>query len=436
MTDQSWVDVAFPPTTVKSLNKRVRDALADPKIAPLLTDIGAHIISLSEPSAKKRKLDTPADSPADSQHTTGLSAGIAALGTNDSTVLKVEGISFSVPQRKKFNLLITTGGISAVAATGGDKVEFGVEWDNVDYIACLPVPDKSARQFNFCIFPLGSDGLSGSTGDAIVFTIADGEPKFASGDALSSGYDTSSYKSLIIDTFNAHLSSSKSRINSVEEPKEGIFFSNLAQSHRKGEKAFHVKAHRGSKEGYLFFLSRGILWAFKKPLVYFSFGNIDSVSYTSITKRTFNLSIKVQEDRGGGEVEFSMIDQEDYPGIDGYIKARRLNDASMAEMRKAKYFGVNGKGEEDEPGLGELEKALYDAEDEEEEDYDPNAEDGSDDGEGDSDDDSEEDSDEDGDGEMESDGEGSVDLREELGSEMEDVEPDEPKQKRARRGGR
>lgn len=53
-------------------------------------------------------------------------------------MLKVEGISFSVPQRKKFNLIVTTAGISAVAPTGGDKVEFGVEWDNVGEFCYFP----------------------------------------------------------------------------------------------------------------------------------------------------------------------------------------------------------------------------------------------------------------------------------------------------------
>lgn len=196
--------------------------------------------------------------------------------------------------------------------------------------------------------------------------------------------------------------------------------------------------------GYLFFLQRGILWGFKKPLVYFSFANIDSVSYTSITKRTFNLSIKVQEDRGGAELEFSMIDQEDYPGIDEYIKARKLNDASMAETRRARKYNVNGKpadGTDDgEVGaMGDLEQALADAEDEEEEDYVPGGGSGDDGGDGGGDSDgsgSSDDSDSDGNEEMESDGEHSVDLQEELGSEMEDVEPDAPKPKRNKRAGR
>jgi hypothetical protein len=184
-------------------------------------------------------------------------------------------------------------------------------------------------------------------------------------------------------------------------------------------------------QGYLFFLQRGVLWAFKKPLLYFSFTNIDSISYTSITTRTFNLSIRVQEDRGGAEHEFSIIDQGDYAGIDAYIKSRKLNDASMAEQRRAKTFNVNGKTDGDDGTVpGELEKALEDAEDEEEEDYVPGKED---DGSSGSESESESVVDSDGnDDEEMSDGEGSIDLEDELGSELENVEPDAPKPNRSK----
>jgi hypothetical protein len=117
-------------------------------------------------------------------------------------------------------------------------------------VCCLPVPDKAARQWNFCIFPVGADGLPGSSGDALVFTIPDGAPKTASGDALGGGYDTTTYRTLLVDLFNNYLKPSKARISAVEEPKESIFYSIIPQSHRKGERAFHIKAHRGSKEGY------------------------------------------------------------------------------------------------------------------------------------------------------------------------------------------
>jgi len=126
-----------------------------------------------------------------------------------------------------------------------------------------------------------------------------------------------------------------------------------------------------------------------------------------------------------------MIDQGDYAGIDAYIKSRKLNDASMAEQRRAKTFNVNGKTDGDDGAVpGELEKALEDAEDEEEEDYVPGKED---DGSGGSESESVEDSDGSGDEEMaNSDGEESIDLEDELGSELEDVEPDAPKPNRSK----
>lgn len=100
-----------------------------------------------------------------------------------------------------------------------------------------------------------------------------------------------------------------------------------------------------------------------------------------------------------------MLDQADYTGIDGYIKRHALNDASMAELRRAKLLNINGppSGNEskvtstgnggapagnvdvsmnddanDNNGETELERAqrmIEDAEDEEEEDYEPDGSD-------------------------------------------------------------
>jgi hypothetical protein len=124
------------------------------------------------------------------------------------------------------------------------------------------------------------------------------------------------------------------------------------------------------------------------------------------------------------EIEFSMIDQADFAGIDAYIKRHDLQDASMADARRAKKLNINkGRGQVkmeegvngEEDNRTELQKAeaeLEDAEDEEEEDYDPGSEGES---EGSGDDSDEEDADGD---------EGGGNVAEELGSEAEDVEVD------------
>ena len=79
-----------------------------------------------------------------------------------------------------------------------------------------------------------------------------------------------------------------------------------------------------------------------------------------------------------------MIDQADFTGIDDYIKRHRLQDASMAEERRAKKLNINRTKDEvagEEKGAGELEKAQrqaeqLDEEDDEEDDenFDPGSE--------------------------------------------------------------
>jgi hypothetical protein len=219
----------------------------------------------------------------------------------------------------------------------------------------------------------------------------------------------------------------------IIEADEKHFASVMKEAHRPNEKSVFVKGFRGSKDGYLFFLTIGILWGFKKPLLFLPKERIAAVSYTSVLQRTFNLSVEVYT--GGGdsksgsaeeekeEFEFAMLDQEDFAGIDMYVKRHGLQDASMAEQRRAKRLGINVvKGEDgqkvDVGDAGELEKAeaeLQDEEDEEEEDYDPGSE-GDSEGEG-SDTDEEDEEEEEG-----NDGDDGGDGEEE---EAEDVEADE-----------
>jgi Histone chaperone Rttp106-like len=202
------------------------------------------------------------------------------------------------------------------------------------------------------------------------------------------------------------------------KPDAVEFSSALPESHRKNEKAYHVKAFRGSKEGYLFFLSTGILFGFKKPLAFFPLEAIESISYTSVLQRTFNLNIVYKEEgkEESEEVEFSMIGVEDHTGINDYVQRHGLHDASLAVARRAKMgkskdksSQQNAEGDEEEDGRTELEKVeqqLQDEEDEMEEDYDPDEDD---DGTGsESEDDYKE-------------GKGRDLVGEELGSEAEDV---------------
>lgn len=354
-----------------------------------------------EPQHKKRKLEhRPNDS----------------AGWDKGSQYTVTDVSFSIPQRKKFTLeLEPKVGIRATTSVAGNgSIEFAVNWDSVRDVFCLPLPEKAQAQYNFCVLS------ENSSSDQILWTVSDTPPKEGTFKGPSVAQQGETYRTLLTSVINRALVPHRKR---VIQPDSNEFASQVAQAHRKGETAYHVKAFRGSKDGYLFLLSNGMFWGFKKPLELFAFDTIESVSYTSVLQRTFNVNIAFHptDEADVQEFEFSMIDQADFAGIDAYVKRHGLHDASMAEQRRAKKLNVNGikrapEGD-DEAEEGELDEARREAEDledeeEEDENFDPGSE-GESEGSGSSS----------GDDEDQGGGASEADLvEEELGSEAENVE--------------
>ncbi|EEH18538.1 histone chaperone [Paracoccidioides brasiliensis Pb03] len=478
------IDKAFEGNA--ALRKRVYSAIASsPEHASLFEDIAKYTCTLRNSSGGASTLSSPqlrvagGDGPAEKKRK--LINGGALIGeggansTNDATLsagltadaelqFYVQDLSFAVPQRKKLRLELTR-----LASSAGDssmateylkarnqvsgEVEFGVPLSKIQHILCLPVPEKTQRQFNFCIIPEYADGITSVpdgqvTFESIVWTIPDGPPRTAflgSGTpAMESANLAETYESYLKRMLDDNLKHTK-----VICPSEKEFVSPVPEAHRKDDKAYHVKAFRGSKEGYLFFLSTGIFFGFKKPLIFFSLENIDSISYTSVLQRTFNLNIAARSPLKPAEVqefELSMIDQSNHPGIDAYIKKHGLQDASLAEARRAKRLNINGVkgdgadgagnggdaganngaggiGEEEESELMKAQREMEDREDEEEEDYDPGSE-GDSDGSGSSSEEEDDYYDGERDGQQEDKGEGRDLVKEELGSEAEEIEKD------------
>ncbi|KAI4242254.1 MAG: hypothetical protein L6R40_004125 [Gallowayella cf. fulva] len=421
----------------QDLASRIRAAVKQyPDTATLFQDIANHLHTLTHPvqtnghlpPSKKRKLQ-----------------GGSSIG---ETFDSITDVSFSIPQRKKFKLEISrssnTGSIRATNPATGEA-EFGVPCSDVDTCICLPVPEKAQPQYSFCLLPASGD-------DHILFTVPGSKIKAETVDSEISVDPEESFKDVTIKMLNKRLK------RKVIEPNEKDFASTIAQAHRKGEKAVHVKAFRGSKDGmrvshrwhqtpspnlthpgFLFFLPTGIIFAFKKPILYYPFHTIASISYTSVLQRTFNLNLNVYSSSPPNttnnddanetqEIEFSMLDQADFAGIDAYIKRRGLQDASMAEQRRAQKYNINGvKGQADAADQddgggeeGELQKAAREAEaldDEDEEDdenFDPGSE-GESEGSG-----SDEEEEEEGGEGNEQDGERDI-VEDELGSEAGDV---------------
>ena len=118
--------------------------------------------------------------------------------------------------------------------------------------------------------------------------------------------------------------------------------------------SFHVEGHRGTKEGTLYFLPDHILFGFKKPILMFESNDIESITYSSITRLTFNVTLITKDD---GKFEFSMIDQTEYAKIDEYVKRKQVKDRSMSNELKAKTTNKNQQVQDGEP-MSALEEAT------------------------------------------------------------------------------
>ncbi|KAK1997196.1 Rtt106-domain-containing protein [Colletotrichum falcatum] len=382
-------------------------------------------ISGPEPASKRRRVDEGHTNGFKSTNTNGAAPNAApktsgtANAADEEVLLEIKEISVSVPQRKKYDLCFTANHLYARAPNTTAPVEGIVyAWEDIEYAFYLPVPEKTQVQHNYVLFPRGTclPTKTSPEKEALVFTVPSTPPKqgtIAGPRASAASAVSDTYRALFDWALTTHLSSAGNRAEIVAADP-GKFHSLVRQPHRPNEKAVHVKAFRGSKDGYLFFLPNGILYGFKKPLVFLPIDRIVAFSYTSVLQRTFNIVVEVfTEGDTTEEIEFAMLDQEDYAGIDeSYVKRHGLQDRSMAEQRKAKMeltenlkskkaadaeAGANGNT--DENAMTELEKAhleaeqaLQDDEDEDEEDYDPGSE-GESEGSGSSDDDDDDDDD-------------------------------------------
>jgi hypothetical protein len=364
-----------------------------PSQSILFRDISTYILNQTslppaEPTTKKRKIEESND--AQNGPTAVLpktTAGGSLTSSSTKAFKSYSGVSFSIPQRKKFTLELLDrkdGGIRAIGATG--NVEFALAWKDVDQVFCLPVPEKAKKQHNFIVIPVHGDGvnpvpdeLKTSAPEPIVWTFEEAIGKnIVEGEDPGPGPMAEAIHHCLIQAGTG---------KQVVFPDADEFASAIPESHRKGEKAYHVKAHRGSKEGYLFFTSIGILYGFKKPLAFFDFAAVNSISYTAVLRNTFNLVITTPTQ----EIEFSMLDQENFAGINDYVQKHGLQDASMAAERRAKKLNVNppadkgkengaaapgAQADEEESELQKAERELQDQEDDEEEDddFDPGSE--------------------------------------------------------------
>jgi len=176
----------------------------------------------------------------------------SATITNPTVSFECADVSFQVPARKKLKLQFVadpedrTRTEIRLLHPQSNQVEHVLPFASIDQAFCLPVPEKAQRQWNFVLFPKpGATAADGTPCEQIVFSLSETAPKLAQS-AERQYSEEDSYVSVTRTEMDGILQQYGKR---VTLPTDAEFASSIPQPHRKGEKAYHVKAHRGSKDG-------------------------------------------------------------------------------------------------------------------------------------------------------------------------------------------
>lgn len=231
------------------------------------------------------------------------------------------GMSMTLPERRKVELSIGEKGFSALAQNVPILED---PWKEYNVLLLLALPKKPKQSWNLVL-----TNLAGA-GPWAVISVGD-----ASADkSLDSAQPTESLRDALMRTLSPHVR------YAVDKPVDSM------------------TAYIGAKEGILYLMDDLIFFGFKKPLVLIWLAEIESLSFTVVTSRTFNIVIQTVEE---AEYEFAMISHEKFDSLHKYIEAKGLSDRSLAEERKAK----RAKTTNEEQSVLEEAAAEMDSEEEE-----------------------------------------------------------------------
>lgn len=227
----------------------------------------------------------------------------------------LKDISVTIPERKKFQLVFTSTAIYLVKQLEAGQLEpdHTIAMSQINLFLSVHIPEKAKPQHSVILFDNDNKVA------ILQFTLmdVDAEKLLRLPSPVEDRKDVNILELLIF-----------------------VFQHKFQKSIVQSKQESCVAAHRGSKEGYLYLLNGYVFFGFKKPLLLFDVNNIASISYSSVIRVTFNMTINLinplPEFPNQLEYEFSMIDQEDYDKVDRFVNDNDLNNESMSEARKAR----------------------------------------------------------------------------------------------------
>ncbi|KAH3683337.1 hypothetical protein WICPIJ_005694 [Wickerhamomyces pijperi] len=262
----------------------------------------------------------------------------------DSIIFQLRDVSFQAPIRKKLSLTISISPINekpllSIAKSidvKPDLIVADITNTNIQFATLLPVPEKKNQLYLVIFYTANSTSDTNNEPIVTVLNIDQVTKQLVADDKVMKPQDD--LRVFLQRQF---------QISGFKLTDPFATFSDL-------NNPSFVSAHRGTKEGLLYFLPQHILFGFKKPISLFPIREIQGITYTSITRITFNITLKL---KSGEKVEFSMIDQQDFPEIDQYVKNMRVQDMSMSDELKAKTVSKSA----DQESLGALAEAEAEA---------------------------------------------------------------------------
>ncbi|KAI8098952.1 uncharacterized protein BX664DRAFT_319989 [Halteromyces radiatus] len=269
------------------------------------------------------------------------------IDSQDEQRTKIPDLSFQLPARKKYTLVLTKSFLQLVNEKT-HMVEYSIATSDFEIACIIPTPEKPIGSFTAALFSQRSDPFVLSLPDKGALTILNNNEE----QTITSPIDK---KKVLVDLLLTYQVVTPAQL--AEPSNQFYVCSGVSPSTGKPDtdRTF-VKTYLRNKDGVLYFLPQGVLFGFKKPTMFIPNTMIAATVITNVTKHTFDLALQLLPDHyplGAADaiswtpflqeiaqrqtvyLPFSMIEQSDYAGIEGYIKKVGINDRSMTEATKA-----------------------------------------------------------------------------------------------------
>ncbi|KAF9182379.1 hypothetical protein BGZ51_001485 [Haplosporangium sp. Z 767] len=422
------------------LVKAVQDLVTThPDTAAVMTRLLTYIqskqsaLSSGQPETKRPKLDhgiaqffNKGSAPATSTSSSISSNTVVAASQKPQdlgpAIYTTSPLSFLHPVRKKFILSLYQNSIALISATNTSDIVCSAPYTAVHRVVAVPFLERATKQTALILFFKHSTSLSPK--DAIwAVPLADDGKDFS----LQFHEQHKQLAGLTQDLTSEATTSTPVPFASFKRP-DHILISILSYFlHRADPENYasnvdiipnptpaypNFSAHLKSNQGTIYLLPTGILFAFRKPILFMRSGAIEAVGIHSVLSRTFDFEVVMDvnatspedlegippENKDGRRaIGFGMVDTKEFGRMEEWIKKAGIRDRSLSEDLKAKdkapaTSSSNKKrdraaddGEEDEAdrGTGASGKSLKvrsqadddDDDDDEDQDFAPESED-------------------------------------------------------------